>query len=1279
MAVITGFNNVNDNLTGGIGDDSISGLGGNDTLDGGGGGVDSLYGGLGDDLLYTRADDEAYGGDGNDILAVYGDGQATMDGGVGTGDILRFEGGYDITGAVLTGLEQLNISSGYMTTAQLASFGLVSGYGSTYTSASVALTQGGAASITLSSTLTSSFSITGSSQAENLTFAPGYAHTIFAYMGGGNDKVVAAAGNDSLRGEDGNDTLTGLDGDDSIDGGFGVDQLNGGNGNDYLITSSFDSAYGGANNDLISITGNAPAVLNGGIGADTLRFENTFDISGSVLTGIEQLNLYGTDSMTATQLGLFTTVTSYAVGYTTGTVVLTQGGTASVALGAAMSASFTITGSGTADILTFAAGYLGSIVSYAGGGNDKTVSSSGNDSLRGDDGNDTLLGGASNDSLDGGTGIDSIDGGIGNDYLIARLHDNVYGGGNDDLVSVGESLPNILSGGLGQDTLRFEGAFDISGATISGFEQLNLTGQDSLTAAQLDTFALVSGYGVGYTTAGLTLTQGGTADISVSSNLTSSFALTGSASADILTFAPGYLGTIYAYTGAGNDYVLSSSGNDSLRGEDGNDTLLGFAGNDSIDGGGGMDSLAGGAGNDVLIVRYFDSIYGGADDDLLAVSENFPGVLDGGVAGQDTLRFEGSFDITGATITGIEQLNLNGTDSMTAAQLDSFGTVAGYSAAYATATIVLTQGGTADINVASTVTNYFSLTGSADADILTFAPGYLGTVYAYVGAGDDSVTASSGNDSLRGEDGNDTLAGFDGNDSIDGGTGYDSLYGGAGNDYLIARYNDNLFGGDNDDLISVVENLPAGLNGGALGQDTLRFEGAYDISGAAVTGFEQLNVSGNDLMTTAQMALFPVISGYNTATGTGQITLTAGGTATVTLASTLNNYFFLTGSAEAENITFNASYIAKIYAYMGSGNDVLVSASGDDSLRGDEGNDSINGGAGNDSMDGGTGNDQLFGGLGDDTLDGFTGNDSLDGGAGNDFLTVRLGDSVYGGANDDLFSVTDNLPAVLSGGTGSDTLRFENAYDISSAALTGFENLNLYSAVAMKTAQLASFTTVQGYGAGYTSATVRVTDGGAVALNLAVTLSSSFTFTGSNDANTVSFNTGYIGAIYVNAGYGNDNAAAASGADSLRGEGGNDTLFGLGGNDTLDGGIGADRLTGGDGVDVMTGGSGKDVFVFVNVSNSAAALPDRITDFEASGPSQGDKIDLSVIDADGGLGANNAFIFGAVGLGGVSLVDSGTDTLVRLNIDNDAAFESVILIADGAVTASSYTAADFVL
>ena len=1067
-------------------------------------------------------------------------------------------------------------------------------------------------------------------------------------------------GPDPLTGGIGDDLVDGLAGNDTLDGGTGgIDTLSGGDGDDLLRMRTDDVGQGGSGDDIFAIHEDTPGTLNGGSGVDTIRFEGGYDITGTTLVSVEQAYLFGSVRMTAAQLGSFQLISGYSSAYTTAAVVLTQGGTATVNLSATLTGNFSLTGSDQADILTFAPGYLSTIYAYAGGGNDRIISAGGNDSLRGDDGNDTLSGLDGADSLDGGDGVDSLLGGNGNDFIVARAFDTVNAGAGDDLVGVYESAPVVLAGAAGIDTLRFEGSYDISGATLSGFENLNLWGSASMTTAQLATFLQVQGYGAGYTSASLYLTQGGTATVNLSSALTAGFWLYGSDDAESITFNPSYVFRINFYGGLGDDVVFAAAGADSLRGDDGNDTLNGNDGNDSLDGGLGADLLNGGNGDDYMVAGTGDTVNGVGGNDTISVQGSLSAVINGGV-GVDSLRFEGGYDISGSTVTGVENLNAYWGTTLTAAQLGAFKTVAGYDAGWTSTSVNLTQGGTAVVRLSATLTNYFSLNGSAQADILTFIPSFTHQINVFAGLGDDSIVAAQGADSLRGDDGNDTLSGLSGNDSLDGGAGYDSLLGGLGDDYLVARIGDSVYGGDNDDVISVQDHLPAVLDGG-LGYDTLRFEGSYDISSATLIGIEQLNAYGNVRMTAAQLGGFTLVSGYGPGYTTATVYLTQGGTASVDLSPTLSQYFVLYGSAQADAITFSPADIQQIYVYAGAGDDSITAAQGNDSLRGDAGNDTLIGLGGNDTIDGGAGANLLNGGLGNDTL------------------IARAFDKVYGAGNDDLISVSQSLPEILDGGTGLDTLRFEGSYDITGATLTGIENLNAYGIVSMTAAQLDSFTTVAGYSAAYTTAAVRLTQGGSVDVALSSTLTGSFSLTGSSEDETLSFNAAYIGQIRVDAGYGNDNVSGASGADSLRGDQGNDVLRGLNGNDTLIGGAGADTLVGGNGIDILTGGAGRDTFVFDTTGSSPVATPDQITDFEGAGAVQGDRIDLSAIDANGSIAGLGTFVFGSVAQGGLSVIDSGLDTLIRGNTDADAAFEIVIRIIDGAVLASDYTAADFVL
>lgn len=111
---------------------------------------------------------------------------------------------------------------------------------------------------------------------------------------------------------------------------------------------------------------------------------------------------------------------------------------------------------------------------------------------------------------------------------------------------------------------------------------------------------------------------------------------------------------------------------------------------------------------------------------------------------------------------------------------------------------------------------------------------------------------------------------------------------------------------------------------------------------------------------------------------------------------------------------------------------------------------------------------------------------------------------------------------------------------------------------------------------------------------------------------------------YFNAYAGNDTLYGMAGFDTLLGGEGNDRLFGGSDNDNLKGGAGNDTLVGGLGIDQLFGGAGSDRFVFNGAveGNPVNGQRDSIYDFKRS---EGDKIDLSAIDANGGVAGNGVF------------------------------------------------------
>ncbi len=207
---------------------------------------------------------------------------------------------------------------------------------------------------------------------------------------------------------------------------------------------------------------------------------------------------------------------------------------------------------------------------------------------------------------------------------------------------------------------------------------------------------------------------------------------------------------------------------------------------------------------------------------------------------------------------------------------------------------------------------------------------------------------------------------------------------------------------------------------------------------------------------------------------------------------------------------------------------------------------------------GGTGADTLIGNEIANVLDGGAGTDTLRGNGGNDTLLGRAGnDQLDGGAGNDTLSGGDN-DDLLIGGAGDDKLDGGAGSD---------------------TASYASI-----------SAAVKV--------SLAITGPQA---TGGAGTDTLT---------------GIENLVGGTGADILTGDGNANVIDGGNGADQLSGGGGADILIGGGGRDMLTGGDGGDVFRFAVVADLAgttATTADEILDFSSA---QGDRIDLSAIDAN---------------------------------------------------------------
>jgi hypothetical protein len=320
---------------------------------------------------------------------------------------------------------------------------------------------------------------------------------------------------------------------------------------------------------------------------------------------------------------------------------------------------------------------------------------------------------------------------------------------------------------------------------------------------------------------------------------------------------------------------------------------------------------------------------------------------------------------------------------------------------------------------------------------------------------------------------------------------------------------------------------------------------------------------------------------------------------------------------------------------------------------------------------------------------------TLEGGAGSDTLTAYLGEGtsgssvmLSGGAGDDYIQSVDwgqNNERLISGGAGNDTIvddvgfstaQFDGAradYVIASIPSGWFSVTDNRDGSPDGTDQL------------YQVDLLRFSDGDVLVSDLALPI------VGTEGDDTL-FGTDNDDLVY---GYGgNDTLWGNAGNDRLDGGAGNDTLIGLDGDDALLGGDGNDQLIGNRGADQLTGGAGADKFIYGALFQSPADAPDVITDFSGQtvfgtnpaghvnrAPGEGDKIDLSVIDANTDVAGDQAFTLVQHGFSGksgeaYSSFDATTGlTSVYLDVDGDARADMSIQLS-GHV---NLTGADFVL
>lgn len=501
------------------------------------------------------------------------------------------------------------------------------------------------------------------------------------------------------------------------------------------------------------------------------------------------------------------------------------------------------------------------------------------------------------------------------------------------------------------------------------------------------------------------------------------------------------------------------------------------------------------------------------------------------------------------------------------------------------------------------------------------------TVYGL--GGDDTLYATT---FLDGGDGNDTLSRAS------------TMIGGSGDDVLLGP--GVMFGGDGNDQLDG-DNSANTLDGGSGVDDLSGGDGSDVLTGGS--GADQIDGgAGTDRADYLGSAAGVTV---NLATNAN-----SGGDA---VGDALTGIETVGGSDFADSLTGDANS-NKLWGRAGS--DVLAGGAGDDSLYGEAGADTLQGGDGQDWLIGGAGGDMLNGGNGIDTanyaeasgaisLSLLAGTGTGGDAAGDSFVGVEnvlgsaFGDQIKGdaGANglwgmvgaDRLYGAGGN--DALNGGDGNDALYGEAGAD----ALNGGEgNDSLTGGAGADTLSGGNGIDVAQYDAAAASVTVNLATGSGTA--------------GDAAGDTYSSVENVLGSAYN---------------DTITGNAAANALWGMAGNDVLVGGAGADALK---------GGAGADRFVYQAVSDSTAAARDSINDFSHA---EGDRVDLSAIDADGNAAnGNTAFSFlggGAFTGAGHELraVASGGVQLVQADLNGDKVADMVIAVT----SVTTLVASDFVL
>jgi Ca2+-binding RTX toxin-like protein len=416
-------------------------------------------------------------------------------------------------------------------------------------------------------------------------------------------------------------------------------------------------------------------------------------------------------------------------------------------------------------------------------------------------------------------------------------------------------------------------------------------------------------------------------------------------------------GNDIVWGGDGNDTMLGGAGNDTLSGEAGADTIDGGDGADQIQGGQGGDSIAGGAGNDFILgdgqwytISGYASVSNGVATDLTVINSADGPIELWWIDGTGTLQFYATIQPGGTYVqpTFVDH-------NWILRDLDGY-----YLELIEGApnqTVNYGAEGLAD-SIAGNGNND-TIYGQFGDDTID---GGFASDLIYGGTGNDSLRGGDGDDTIYGGDGNDTIdvgVGFDlaygdaGNDLlIDGTTGSEAstLHGGDGNDTIqsgIGNASAQYYGGTGDDRFEDRGGDNQTYFGGT-GSDT--YVGLTGIGNDTIIGGEDAGDTDTDLID-----LSALTTGVTVAFTGDEAGMISGSTGTLTFSEIEEIQL------GAGNDTVNASAdTSGVIVDGGAGIDRFTGGSGDDIFYGGSGSDYFYSSAGSDTFYGGDGWDYAF-------------------------------------------------------------------------------------------------------------------------------------------------------------------------------------------------------------------------------------------------------------------------------------------------------------------------------